>query len=126
MLENLLSYATDYRADEQQYLMMRVEKGDLLSLFKPISDEYTVPIVSSKAWAPILLRSHIATLSKRAEANGLTRSCYYSTTTTQSARRSQIPSGRTLRIAGEEQPRAQTSSRLRGSASIRTISTSTT
>jgi len=72
MLENLASYTTDYWADERYYLMMCVEKGDLLRLFKPICDEYRVPIVSSKGWAPILLRSHIATLSRRAEDNGLT------------------------------------------------------
>jgi hypothetical protein len=30
-----------------------------------------VPIISSKGWAPILLRSHIANLCKKAEANGL-------------------------------------------------------
>jgi hypothetical protein len=51
---------------------MCVEKGDLLSLFKPICDEYHVPIVSSKGWPPILLRAHIASLSQRAEDSGLT------------------------------------------------------
>ncbi|MGD0495551.1 MAG: hypothetical protein ABSB28_05870 [Candidatus Bathyarchaeia archaeon] len=72
MLENLPSYTTEYWLREEYYVMMCVEKGDLLSLFKPICDEYRVPIVSSKGWAPILLRSHIASLSQRAEANGLT------------------------------------------------------
>jgi hypothetical protein len=72
MLENLPSYTTDYWTGEKYYVMICVEKGDLLSLFKPICDDYRVPIVSSKGWAPILLRSHIANLSERAEANGLT------------------------------------------------------
>jgi hypothetical protein len=72
MLENLPSYATDYWIGEQYYVMMCVEKGDLLSLFKPICDEYRIPVVSSKGWAPILLRAHIASLSQRAETNGLT------------------------------------------------------
>jgi len=72
MLGNLPSYTTDYWIDEEYYVMMCVEKGDILNLFKPICDEYHVPIVNSKGWAPILLRAHIATLSKRAEDNGLT------------------------------------------------------
>jgi len=72
MLGNLPAYSTDYWIGEEYYVMMCVEKGDLLNLFKPICDEYHIPIVSSKGWAPILLRAHIATLSERAEAKGLT------------------------------------------------------
>ena len=72
MLRDLPSRTTDYWIGEHFYVMMCVEKGDLISLFKPVCDQYHVPIVSSKGWAPILLRSHIANLSKKAEANGLT------------------------------------------------------
>jgi len=72
MLRNLPSYTTDYWTDEKYYVMMCVEKGDLLNLFKPICDEYHVPVVSSKGWPPILLRGHIANLSIKAEQNGLT------------------------------------------------------
>ena len=72
MLNGLPASTTDYWAGEEYYVMMCVEKGDILNLFKPICDEYHVPIVNSKGWPPILLRSHIATLSSRAEANGLT------------------------------------------------------
>ena len=72
MLDNLPSQTTDYWIGEEYYLMACVEKGDLLNLFKPICDEYHVPIVSSKGWAPILLRGHIAILCDRAEQNGLT------------------------------------------------------
>jgi len=72
MLGNLPSYTTDYWIDEEYYVMMCVEKGDILNLFKPICNEYHVPIVNSKGWAPILLRAHIAALSKRTEDNGLT------------------------------------------------------
>jgi hypothetical protein len=72
MLEKLPSLATDYWAGERYYLMMCVEKGDILNLFKPICDEYRVPIVSSKGWPPINLRYHIAVLSMRAEERGLT------------------------------------------------------
>ena len=72
MLHNLPAYTTDYWVGEKYYVMMCVEKGDIRNLFKPICDEYRVPLVSSKGWPPILLRGSIATLSKRAEERGLT------------------------------------------------------
>lgn len=72
MLDNLPSRTTDYWEGEEYYLMMCVEKGDLINLFKPVCDEYHVPIVSSKGWPPILLRGHIASLSRKAEAHSLT------------------------------------------------------
>lgn len=71
MLENLPSYTTDYWEDEEYYLMMCCEKGDLRNLFKPICGEYYVPVVSSKGWYPILLRAHIVALSRKAEKRGL-------------------------------------------------------
>jgi len=71
MLRHLPSKTTDYWNREEYYVMMCVEKGDLINLFKPVCDQYHVPIVSSKGWAPILLRSHIAILSQKAEAQGL-------------------------------------------------------
>ncbi|MCW3988820.1 MAG: hypothetical protein NWE88_01945 [Candidatus Bathyarchaeota archaeon] len=71
LLDSLPSYTTDYWEDEEYYLMMCVEKGDIRNLFKPVCDEYHIPIVSSKGWYPILLRAHIAILSKKAEKRGL-------------------------------------------------------
>ena len=47
-LMNLHLYTTDYWKDEKYYLMMCVEKGDLLSLFRPICKKYYIPTVSSK------------------------------------------------------------------------------
>lgn len=72
MLEALPAHTTDYWEGEKCYLMICTEKGDLRNLFKPICDEYHVPIVNSKGWYPILLRYHIAKLSIKAEARGLT------------------------------------------------------
>lgn len=71
MLSNLPASTTDYWTGEEYYLMMCVEKADILNLFKPICQEYHVPIVNSKGWPPILLRGHIANLSRIAEARGL-------------------------------------------------------
>jgi len=72
MLSNLPAFTTDYWTGEQYYLMMCVEKGDIISLFKPVCQEYHVPIVNSKGWPPILLRAHIANLSMKTEGRGLT------------------------------------------------------
>jgi len=72
MLDLLPSSTTDYWEGEKYYLMIVVEKGDIRNLFKPICDEYHVPIANSKGWAPIILRYHIAMLSKMAEERGLT------------------------------------------------------
>ena len=71
MLRTLAESATDFWKNESYYLMMCVEKGDIKDLFQPICREYHVPIVSSKGWAPILLRSHIADLSRKAEERNL-------------------------------------------------------
>ena len=68
----LAESATDFWKNEKYYVMMCVEKGDIKELFVPICRECHVPIVSSKGWAPILLRAHIATLSKKAEERNLT------------------------------------------------------
>jgi hypothetical protein len=72
MLAALASLTTDYREGEEYYVMMVVEKGDILHLFRPVCEEYKVPIVSSKGWYPITLRAQIAILSKKAEERGLT------------------------------------------------------
>lgn len=72
LLRTLAESATDFWQNESYYLMMCVEKGDIKDLFQPICREYHVPIVSSKGWAPILLRSHIAALSRKAEKRNLT------------------------------------------------------
>ena len=71
-LDALTSLTTDYWEGEKYYVMMVVEKGDILNLFKPVCEEYKVPLVSSKGWYPITLRAQIAILSKRAEERGLT------------------------------------------------------
>lgn len=70
-LEDLPSSASDYWNDEKYYLMMVVEKGDIMNLFQPICKEYHIPIASSKGWAPIQQRADIAELSTKAEERGL-------------------------------------------------------
>ena len=72
VLVNLSELSTDFWKDEKYYLIMCVEKGDVKDLFQSICREYHVPIVSSKGWASILLRAHIAELSKKAQQRKLT------------------------------------------------------
>lgn len=71
VLKELPTQTTDYWEGEEYYVMMCCEKGDIRNLFKPVCDEYHVPIVNSKGWYPILLRAHIATLSRKGEKRGL-------------------------------------------------------
>ena len=71
VLNELPTQTTDYWEDEEYYVMLCCEKGDIRNLFKPICDEYHVPIVNSKGWYPILLRAHIATLSRKGEKRDL-------------------------------------------------------
>ncbi|MDV3244857.1 MAG: hypothetical protein LYZ66_06790 [Nitrososphaerales archaeon] len=70
-LDALASLTTDYWDGEKYYLMMVVEKGDILNLFKPVCEQYKVPIISSKGWYPIALRAQVAILAQRAEQSGL-------------------------------------------------------
>lgn len=71
VLKAIPAQTTDYWDDERFFLMMCVEKGDIRNLFKSVCSEYHIPIVNSKGWYPILLRAHIATLSRKAEKRGL-------------------------------------------------------
>ncbi len=71
VLCDLPSNTTDYWVGEKFFVMMVVEKGDIRNLLEPICDEFHVPVVSSKGWAPIRLRANIAKLSMWAEARRL-------------------------------------------------------
>jgi hypothetical protein len=71
MLDSLPSNITDYWKDEKYYVMMCVEKGDMLTVFRPICNEYHVPIVSSRGWSALYTRNCIAKLAMKAEALGL-------------------------------------------------------
>ncbi len=45
--------------DQTYYVEMRVEKVDLKSLFKPICDEYHIPIANQSGWADLLSRTRM-------------------------------------------------------------------
>jgi len=72
MLGSLPAIMTDFYESEQYYLMMVVEKGEVLNLFGPICEEYgSIPYVSSKGWSNLEIRYSIAQQCKWAAAHGL-------------------------------------------------------
>jgi hypothetical protein len=60
----------DYWENEKYYIQMLVEKVDLVSLFKPVCEEYNVCIATSKGWASISQRAEIAQRFKEMEDSG--------------------------------------------------------
>jgi len=56
---------------EEYYIQMLVEKIDLVSLFKPITDQFKIPIATSKGWSSMLQRAEYARRFKEAEDRGL-------------------------------------------------------
>lgn len=63
-------YQPDYWDDEMYFIQMLVEKTDLVSLFKPICNEYHIGIATSKGWSSILQRADIAKRFKEMEETG--------------------------------------------------------
>jgi hypothetical protein len=65
-------YQCDWWDGEKYYIQMLVEKIDLKSLFKPICEEYHIPISTSKGWSSMRQRAEYARRFKEAEELGLT------------------------------------------------------
>ncbi|MFX1515677.1 MAG: hypothetical protein ACFFC6_05165 [Promethearchaeota archaeon] len=53
-------YRSDYWESFDYYLIMLVEKVDLITLFEPICKEYNLKIANAKGWSSILQRAMIA------------------------------------------------------------------
>jgi len=71
-LGSLPSMLTDFYEGEKYYLMMAVEKGEILLLFGPICEEYGfIPYVSFKGWSNLNNRADIAAQCKWAKEHGL-------------------------------------------------------
>ena len=64
-------FTPDWWDGEEYYIQMMVEKIDLVNMFKPICEEYHIPIVNAGGWYDILERAQAAERFKAAEANGL-------------------------------------------------------
>ena len=64
-------YTPNWWKGERYYIQMIVEKVDLISLFKPVCDEYHIPIANSKGWGSVLQRATYARRYKEAEDLGL-------------------------------------------------------
>jgi len=65
-------HTPDYWEGEEYYIQMVVEKVDLVTLFKPICEEYHIPIANSKGWSSILQRAEMALRFKEHEEQGQT------------------------------------------------------
>ena len=63
-------YVPDYWENEKYYIQMLVEKVDLVTLFKPVCDEFFIPIATSKGWSSILQRAEMAERFKEKEETG--------------------------------------------------------
>lgn len=64
-------YDVDWWKNESYYVQMVVEKIDLVTLFKPVCDEYHIPIANSKGWSSMLQRAEYARRFREAEDTGL-------------------------------------------------------
>lgn len=64
-------YTPDWWDGEEYYIQMVVEKIDLVTLFKPVCEEFHVPIANSKDWSSMLQRAEYARRFAEARDNGL-------------------------------------------------------
>jgi len=64
-------YTPDWWDGEEFYIQMVVEKIDLVTLFRPICEEYHLCIANSKGWGSMLQRAEYARRFSEAEARGL-------------------------------------------------------
>ena len=64
-------YTPDWWDGEEYYIQMLVEKIDIKTLFKPICEEYHIPIATSKGWSSMLQRGEYARRFKDAEDKDL-------------------------------------------------------
>lgn len=64
-------YTPEWWEGEDYYIQMVVEKIDLVTLFKPVCEEYHIPIANSKGWSSMLQRAEYARRFAEAEEKGL-------------------------------------------------------
>lgn len=64
-------YTPDWWDGEEYYIQMVVEKIDLKTLFKPLCEEYHIPIATAKGWSSMLQRAEYARRFREAEDKGL-------------------------------------------------------
>lgn len=60
VLESYRMYNADYWRSFEYYVVMLVEKVDLIGLFQPVCREYKIKIANSKGWSSISQRAEIA------------------------------------------------------------------
>lgn len=71
LLDSQEWYTPDWWEGEEYYIQMLGEKIDLKTLFRPVCEEYHIPIATSKGWSSMLQRGEFARRFKEAEEQGL-------------------------------------------------------
>lgn len=71
LLDSQEWYTPDWWEGEEYYIQMLGEKIDLKTLFRPVCEEYHIPIATSKGWSSMLQRGEFARRFKEAEGQGL-------------------------------------------------------
>lgn len=66
-------YKPDYynNKEENVYVQCLVEKSDLVKIFKPVCEDYLIPIANGKGWQSVLQRATYTQRFKEAEASGM-------------------------------------------------------
>jgi len=64
-------YTPNWWDGEEYYIQMVVEKIDLVTLFRPVCEEYHICIANSKGWSSMLQRAEYARRFSLAESKGL-------------------------------------------------------
>lgn len=70
-LRSAETFSPDWWLGERCYLQMLVEKVDLKSLFRPVCEQYHVPIANASGWADLNLRGDMAKRFLDAQRSGL-------------------------------------------------------
>jgi hypothetical protein len=73
-LKNVLHAENYYRAnywdDEKHFILIMVEKVDLITIFREVAQNYYLPLTNAKGWSSVTQRAEIGRLFKEAEKNG--------------------------------------------------------
>lgn len=71
VIEAEIYYTPDWWEGEKYYIQMLVEKGDLVNLFSPVTDEYHIPVAATRGWSSDLQIALTARRFGEAQERGL-------------------------------------------------------
>lgn len=71
VLNGSYSYIPDYWYGEEYYVQILVEKIDLVTIFRDVTQRYRIPIANAKGWSSVYQRAEYARRFKEAEDKGM-------------------------------------------------------